>query len=262
MEETMNEIMNEIEKKELPGFPNKLNLYDFLEFPRFADSDSGKEAINNHEASIRNGTITKLVAWAVVIITVICLFNTGHPFWAILAALLLGGIAIGITKKSFKDSADARLQQVISQHCGAIAQYLADNFFKEASYFYYFTDALIYDNNICVYFSADSGDFVIYNKSNIKDVTRERVHVGTHTTSTATTTGKSENTLAATFGIDPFGTRKYKSSTTVNTHSQEIYEWHFNIFTDFMPYPNISMVFPDDKFIEDEIGKAYGILKP
>jgi len=254
--------MSEIGKKELSGFPDKVNLYDFAEFPRFADSDGGKKAIEKHKTSIRNANIGKLVMWVILVVAVLILFNTGHPFYAILVAFIGGSFVFGFTKYSFKANADEKLLVEISHHCDAIAHYLVENYFKGATYFYYYTDALIYDNNICAYLSTDSGDFVIYNKSNIKDVTRERVHIGTQTISTATTTGKSEKTLANTLGINPFGTQKHKSSTSVNTNSREIYEWHFNIFTDFIPYPKVSMILPDEKFAEDEIGKAYGILKP
>ena len=254
--------MNEIEKKERVEFPDKVNLYDFSEFPRFNDSDGGKKAINKHKSSIRNGIIFKLALWAILITIVLILFNNGRIFWSIIVAFFGGSFVFGITKYSFKVNADAKLLQEISHHCGAIAQYLVDNHFQGATYFYYFTDALIYDNNICAYFSTDTGDFVMYNKSNIKDVTRERVHVGTHTTSNSTTTGKSEKTLANTLGIDPFGKRNYKHSTNSTSKSRELYEWHLNIFTDYMPCPKISMILPDEKFAEDEIGKAYGILKP
>lgn len=254
--------MTDVVKKELGGFPLRINLYDFAEFPRFADSDGGKEAIKNHKTSIRNGNIAKLVVWAVLVIVVLWLFNTGHPFWAILVAIIFGGGALGFTNFSFKASADAKLQQDISQHCGAIAQYMVDNYFNKATYFYYFTNGLIYNNNMCAYFSTDSGDFVVYDKTNIKDVTRERVHVGTHTTSSATTTGKSMNTLETTLGLNPFETRRHTSSTNIISHSKEIYEWHLDIFSNFMEYPKISLVLPDDKFSEDEIGKAYGVLKP
>jgi hypothetical protein len=255
-------IMDEVTKMELHGFPDKVNLYDFAEFLRFADSDGGKEAIERHKKSIRNANIAKLIVWAVLAVVVLILFSTNHPFWAILVAFLGGSFVFGLTKYSAKANADAKLQHDISEHCGAIAQYLVENHFKDATYFYFFTDALIYNNNMCAYFSTDTGDFVIYNKSNIKDVTRERIHVGTQTTSTATTKGISEKTFANSLGLDPFGTRRHKSITKFSTSSQEIYEWHFDILTDFMPYPKVSMVLPNEKWAEDEIGKAYGILKP
>jgi hypothetical protein len=38
-------IMNKVEKKELSGFPNKVNLYDFSKLLRFADSDNEKVTI-------------------------------------------------------------------------------------------------------------------------------------------------------------------------------------------------------------------------
>jgi hypothetical protein len=254
--------MNEVARKELPGFPDKVNLYDFAEFPRFADSDGGRESIERHKKSIRNGNIAKLVVWVVLVVAVLILFSINHPFWAILVAFLGGSFAFGLTKYSVRSNADAKLQQDISKHCGAIAEYLVENHFKDATYFYYFTDALIYSNNMCAYFSTDTGDFVMYNKSNIKDVSRERVHVGTQTTTTATTTGKSEKTLANSLGLDPFRTRRHKSTTKFSTSSREIYEWHLDILTDFMAHPKISMVLPDEKWAEDEVGKAYGILKP
>jgi len=256
-------IKMDVEKKELSGFPCKLNLFDFTKLPRFADSDDGKKAIKKHKLRIITGNIVKLVSWLILILGVLFLWNNRHPFWAIIVAffggIFLYGITIGVLTKA---GANAKLRNEISHHCGAIAQYIVNNIFKEATYFYYFTDAIIYDNNICAYFSTNTGVFVIYNKNNIKDVSRERVHLGTHTTSTSNTSGTSEKTLANTLGIDPFGTRNYSGSTSTSSHSREIYEWHFDIFTDFMPYPKVSMVLPDDKFIENEIGKAYGILKP
>ena len=255
--------MTDVAKKELEKFPFKVNLYDFAEFPRFADSVNGKVAIENHKKSIKNGKIFNLILWAILVVVVIVLFNTNHPIWAIIVAFFGGSVAIGITMgNGSKAIADTRLQQVISQHCGSIAQYLVENYFKDAAYFYYFTDALIFSNSMCAYFSTDTGEFVAYSKNNIKDVSRERVHVGTQTTSTATTMGKSERTFANSLGLDPFGTRKHKSTTSIDSHSREIYEWHFDIFTDFMEHPKISMVLPDEQSSEDEIGKAYGILKP
>jgi hypothetical protein len=258
----MEDTMNEVAKKEFSGFPEKSNLYEFVEFQRFADSDAGKEAIRKGKTSIRNGNIAKLVVWAVLIVAVLVLLSTGHPIWGILAAIIGGGAAWGFTKFSFRASAEAKLSSEVAQHCSEIAKYIVDNHFKDANYFFYYTSALIYNNNICAYFSTETGDFVVYNKKNIKDVTRERVHVGTKTTSSATTTGKSQRTLANTLGLDPTGRRKHKSTTKIVTQAQEIYEWHLDILTDFMEYPKVSMVLPDEKWAEDEVGKAYGVLKP
>jgi hypothetical protein len=258
----MEEIVKNDLTNDLTDVSKTFNLYDCAEFSKFEDTDGGKTAIKNHKISIRNGNIAKLIVWAVLVVILLVLFNTGHPFWAIIVALLGGGAAWGFTKFSFRASADTKLQQDMSEHCAAIAEHLVNNHFKDATYFYYFTDALIYDKNMCAYFSTETGDFVIYNKSNIKDVARERVHVGTHTTSTATTTGKSQRTLAASMGLDPFGSRSHKSKTSVVTKSTEIYEWHLDVLTDFMEYPKISMVLPDEKWAEDEIAKAFGILKP
>ncbi|GHV69424.1 hypothetical protein FACS1894199_18150 [Bacteroidia bacterium] len=253
--------MTDMAKKELPDFPDKMNLYDFTEFPRFDDSDGGKESIKKHKRSIRNGNIAKLIVWVVFVVAVLVLFSTPPPFWAILVVLFGGGVAWKFTKFSFRASADIKLQRDKSKYCTAIAQFLVENHFKDTTYFCYFTDALIYNNSMCAYFSTKTGDFVIYNKTNLKDVVRERVHVGTQTTTTATTTGKSERTLANSLGLDSLDAREYKSTTKVTINSREIYEWHLDILTDFMPYPKVTIVLPDEKWAEDEVGKAYGILK-
>jgi hypothetical protein len=267
--------MGDILKKELPDFPVKLNLYDFTVLPRFTDSDRGKVAIETHETSIRKGKTAKTVTWLSWIGAFLILFIAFN--WLCLIYAMFGWIiALIFTLLPFKAKADAKLQYEISEHCREIAQYVVENYFHGARHFYYFTEVLIYNNDVCAWFSTDSGEFVIYNKTNIKEVNRERVHVGTQTTtsvtttSSASTTGKSRRTLANSLGIDPFnfGTRKYKGSTTgvsyssSDSYSKEIYEWHFNIFTDFIQHPNISMVLPDGKIGENETGNAYGVLKP
>jgi len=255
--------MNEMAKIRLPEFPCKANLYDFTKFLPFADSDEGKEAFERHRKTIKNTNTFKIVVWAILVAVVLILFLTNHPFFGILVVVFGGSAAVGLTIDSSSMVADARLNQDIAKYCGRVAEDVMKNSFKgAASYFYYRTDALIYNDVMCAYLSIDKGDFIVYSKSNIKDVIRERVHVGTQSTTVGTTTGKSRKTFANMAGFSPFGTREHKITTTFSTSTREIYEWHFDIFTDFMPYPRVSIILPDGKWAENETGKAYGILKP
>lgn len=113
----------------------------------------------------------------------------------------------------------------------------------------------IYSNNKFIYFDSDTGLLIAYNKSNIKEVSRERVHVGANTTGNSGTAGVGytfQNT-----GITVGG-----AETSSQSNTQNIYEWHFDVLTDFISYPKVSLVLEDSPRVEDFIGQAYAILKP
>lgn len=118
---------------------------------------------------------------------------------------------------------DNILPQGKNAHCQAVVEELINNYFPGVVYFRYNTEALIYNNNICAYLSTMTGELIIYKKQNIKEVCRERIHLNNSITN---------------------------------------FYWHFDIFTDFLEYPKVSMNLPYNEYFENEIGKAYAILEP
>ena len=117
-----------------------------------------------------------------------------------------------------------------------------------------FKICLIYGKEGFVYFGTYNSTLVAYDKSNIKDVTRERLYLGSSTSGGSSTTGSSYVTDT---GLVLTGGSAQTYSNTVNE-----YEWHLDIFTDFLDYPKVSFVLSDTKSAEEFVGKAYALLKP
>jgi hypothetical protein len=147
---------------------------------------------------------------------------------------------------SIQNKADEELQQALNQYASDVTKYFK-GVFKDATAFSHNRRVLVYSNEVCAYFSIDTGIFVAYNKSDIKEVTRERVRIGSsYMYPEDTDIDVDIDTLAS-------------STATAIDH----YEWHLDILTGFAPHPKISMVIPDRvKWAENEIAKAYAVLKP
>jgi hypothetical protein len=155
-----------------------------------------------------------------------------------------------------KGNAAKELQQARNQYASDVNKYFK-GVFKDTNAFWYDGQGLIYSNDICAYFSVDTGDFVAYNKSDIKDVTREHVHTGFTGSSHSTTQGRYTSP-------NHFGTGSYSGSTTTSFQAVNHYEWHLDILTGFAPHPKISVVVSDDDegVAKDLIAQAYAVLKP
>ena len=121
------------------------------------------------------------------------------------------------------------------------------------------TQCIIYSEDGLIYFNTHDSTLVAYNKSNIKDVTRERIHLGSSTNSQI-------SSYTSTYAYDDYiGTGvRAGSNTSSSGYSQttDYYEWHLDIFTNFIDYPKISLVLNDTPSVENSIGQIYAILKP
>jgi len=244
----------------LPEFPVKLKLFSITNKASFYDAPEGIKAIREYENGKRNGIIIKIVIWIALIASVYYLFTNGHPIWAIILALFGLGFAIGITFGIQPN--DLLLLKKINKHCNEVAEDLINRYFSGSVYFSYKTEALIYNNNICAYLSTKNDELVLYKKENIKEVYREHTYLGSTTTSYSVNTGKSTNKISTALGVNPFMTREYKGNSQISTSTRTQYEWHFDILTDFFEYPKVSFILPDNEYYNNEIGKAYAILKP
>jgi len=237
----------------LPEFPVKLNLFDFTTIKPFSSTLEGEKTLRFFKYKKVFGYIASGIVWILLAVAVFFVFTSGHYIYGIIIAFFGSFFAFTICKPIIKISKDCiKLLDKTFAHHQTIVEELVDMYFKNTAYFSFNSETLIYNNNLCAYLSTERNELVIYKKQNIKEVIRERVRLGSTTTTYAT------GTLRA----DPFTTRNFTSSAQYSTNVKELYEWHFYILTDFLPYPKISMVLPDTKFVEDEVAKAYAVLKP
>ena len=88
---------------------------------------------------------------------------------------------------------------------------------------------MIYGNTGLVYVNLDQNLLVAYSKSDIKEVNRERVHTGSHTSSNTVGVGAAHNRDQSSF-INSVGVATDKTSSD----TQELYEWHLDIMSDFL----------------------------
>lgn len=137
------------------------------------------------------------------------------------------------------------------EHSLLVAKQLVEHF---GGYYYAFGDGyfFLYNQDMCLYVNAESGEWVGFNSGSIKGVALEHVHLGSTTTSTTRSSG------SAIAWSSSFGT--YMGSSTTVSETKSHYEWRFDVFTSFMDYPNLTVVFPDNKEGEDFAKKARAIL--
>lgn len=88
---------------------------------------------------------------------------------------------------------------------------------------------MIYGNTGLVYVNLDQDLLVAYSKSDIKEVNRERVHTGSHTSSNTVGVSAAHNRDQSSF-INSVGVATDKTSSD----TQELYEWHLDIMSDFL----------------------------
>ncbi len=242
--------------------PKKLNLFDFTEQPIFENWEQGIEAINNYENIKKETAVmenkfkrTKIICIVAGVFTISTLFLS-IIFFIIAYTLRENGKKSNELHQKVNQAHDA-LMNVWWKHTDIFIHPLADKLMNNEQWNSFRTEkkGLLYSNNTFIYYEADTGLLVAYNKKNIKEVSRERLHVGANTTGNSGTTG-----IGYTF--KDTGVTLGGAQTNSHSSTQNIYEWHFDVMTDFITYPKVSLVLKDTPNIEDFIGKAYAILKP
>jgi len=241
------------------NMPGKWHLYEFVDLPNFDHWDKGitaNQIYAQKKAEIENKQ--KIYKW----VSISCLI-AGICFMAFGGLLLLiasfmfrkkGGLSQKLTVEL--NAAHNDLMLTWYEHTDMFIQPLAKKLMVDQWKSYRIgRRCLIYGNQGCVYFDVDKELLVAYHKDNIKEVSRERVHTGAQTSSTSNSVG-----LATAVGKSGLSVGGAQTATQANT--TDYYEWHFDILTDFISYPKISLILSDSKSVEDFIGQAYAILKP
>lgn len=269
------------------NLPKKWNLYKFTGLPYFNNWTEGVKANEYYEQAkkeydeIKSKSIDGCIGITCFMGSVLILFFCGvkllfydwmagfgsYKFTLCLAILPAIFLFVWhqhekkekVARDNFEWAASER-QQTMYKYTDIFIQPLADKLMS--GYWRSFrtkTQCIIYGDDGFIYFRTQDSMLVAYNKSNIKDVTRERVHLGASTNSRT-------NSYTSTYAYDDYmssGVRA-SSNTSVSEYSNttNYYEWHLDIFTDFIDYPKVSLVLDDSPSTEDVIGKIYAILKP
>lgn len=241
----------------LSDIPVKLNLFDY--FDKFENTEAGANAKSELDKSVDKENKRRIISWIFLIILSLLTIVT---FFIPIILLVVGGMSVSSVYKKNIGKAQEKFSTALNEYSQLISKKLINEQFEGSKILSFEDQTIIYNNSTLVYLSVITGDFVIYDNVNIKEVSRERVHTGSTTKSTSVTNGRSRDTVGTAVGLNPFESRKINAVTSTNSNSVDNYEWHFDILTDFMSYPKVSFVTPDNDYFENEIGMAYGILKP
>lgn len=124
------------------------------------------------------------------------------------------------------------------------------------SYYYAFHNGYVFffSDESRIYLNIDNGDWINIVKQDIKKVNLEHVFLGSSTVSQSNTSGSA---FALT---NSFVT--YSGSTTTTSHTTSKYEWRLDVLSGFSAFPNLTVVFPDDKEGEEYAKKACALLMP
>lgn len=243
------------------NLPGKWNLFEFTGMPDFNHWDEGIKATNQYkelkEKIEEQKKLYNLIKIGGIVLGIMT-FRFGIGSFLLIAAFIFrkkGGKYRKLDDQL--NTAYNDYMKVWHRHSDIFIYPLVEKIFpnEEWQSFRHIKEGLIYSKKGLIYYESDSGLLVAYDKSNIKEVSRERLHIGANTTGSSGTTGVGytfQNT-----GITVGG-----ATTQTTSNMTNYYEWHFDIMTDFMSYPKVSLVLEDTPNIEDFIGRAYAILKP
>lgn len=244
--------------------PQKWDVYEFTGLPYFNDWDNGIQAnaiYDEKKEKLDNlGKTLHISSIALVVLGLFLLFKNGMIFTPLLMFIVAYQIRNdGWLKRMFVDDVlnEAYLEwrKVLFKHTDMFIKPLAEKLMSGGWYSHRMAQkCFIYGKDGFIYFDTYNSLLVAYDKSNIKDIKRERVHIGSTTQGSANTIGGGyTNKNDVSIGL---------ANTQTYTNTVNEFEWHLDIFTDFLDYPTIFLVLDDTKSIEEFTGKFYALLKP
>jgi hypothetical protein len=228
--------MPESTEKKFPELPVKLNFYDWSGMlpprntPEWMELEKKQKKANKIETAI-------LIIYGIISLFVIVIMFMVAYFWyeylrsvlAVVVSIILFFVLWSILGKFIEDPIFDKKGRLVTNFNKNVWTLLTKHFPK-AGWFSmeYNTKRFLYCKDYCGMFYRESGDLIMYSKECIKEVTRERRHVGT--------SGKIDGS---------------------NAHINHQYEWHLDIITSFTPNPVMSIILPDNKESEELIAGAY-----
>lgn len=243
------------------ALPGKWSLSQVTGLPRLKGTEDGQTEINKmNEASHRYKTQLrwcKIIKWVFFIFSLPFLNDQGNKWIVGILLILIGAFGFtrkGLVAKHFTQEYDAAVDRYYN-YWDQLASFVGGKILPGWRYNRFDLIYIIYSNDGVLYMNVNNDLLVGYKKSNIKEVTRERLHIGSHTTGDTTGVGVAGSRSGSSIGVG-VGKARTNSDTT------DYYEWHFDIMSDFMGYPKMSLVVSDTPNHENMINEMYAILKP
>ena len=244
------------------SLPGKWNLFDFTALPDFENWGKGKEIIGEleqaKEEAKKKQQIVKIIKFVAIFLLLLGLAKSFKLFLLSIVIIIIcrknGIIARKINEQV--SEVEKRYWTAYYEHVDMFVAPLTKALVPDQSRsFRTGTKCIIYSGQRLVYYDVNEALLVAYKKENIKEVHRERLHTGASTSGNA-------NSIGAGKAIGDTGLTIGGGTTKINSNTTNLYEWHFDVLTDFISYPKVSLVLEDSPNVEDFIGQAYAILKP
>lgn len=249
--------------------PNKWSLTNFTGLPSFDGTEDGKtekELLTKAEEEYNKQLkYCKIGKWVCIV------FGFLFIEQAIWLSIILWIVAFGLRQNGFitkiftnrYNEANQRYQNYLKKLVEHTAQKFFGNQYRWASFD---NKYMIYNPEGMVFVNAIEDLIVAYKKGDIKEIIRDRIHTGSHSHTSGTTIGGG---TAASNVVSGFLGGKHLNTTGVGiakesseTDTTDFYEWHFDVMTDFMSYPKVSLILPDNHNNENIINEMYAVLKP
>ena len=223
----------------------------------FAESKKGKNLLETVAAREK---IANLINVATIILAlgfaILNYFSVNNG--RILQAVVSGGLLYGVgslarylyTRLMISPVQSSYFKQR-SDYANQLGEEMMNHF---GGYLYRFGNGyfFLFNQDFCIYVDSEYGEWVGYDHNSINDVNLEHVHIGSSTVSKTSSSGVG---VAWTSNV---GT--YHGSSTTHSESTSHYEWRLDVFTKFINYPKLTLVFPDNRDGEDYAKNAKAIL--
>lgn len=233
--------------------PGKWNLHKLTGLPYYKNWDKGIEVEQYVNDMYKKSSNQRKIYTLLIIIDIIYFFSN-FSFLSVIAFIVL--LFLRSNANELIEEADDVKNESIEEYKRMIINAAVEKVgFDGWRWRYYGNIAFIYDSQMFAFINFSSDFIVAYNKSNIKEIRRDRILIGSSTQGESTTHGGAYHLENSNVSL---GTAR--SNTNAHTHNH--YEWHLEVFTDYNMHPTVLYVEPDSSKASEFTGEAYAILKP
>ncbi len=238
-------------------FPQWANIRDSFQIIPFQESTEGVKLLEqwkqNESFAARIKKTGFYVAGAMTLLIIITNGFDDFIEAVVFGAIVFAGfyIAYKVYQKTLVQATQDKYFKARNSFTWSLAQNMCDYF---GGNFYVFDNAyfFVFNQHMCIFVNANEGSWVGYHKNNIKNVELEHVDLGSTTVSTTQTSG------SAYAWTNSYAT--YSGTSTTVSESTRHYEYRLDIYSDFVDYPHMTVVFPGNRDGEDFAKKARALL--
>ena len=245
----------------LPQFPAIFQFQQIINMQSYQEKEDIIAATNKYVETEKKRVLAKRISlWGAAGIFIVLLL-TGKFFQGILFGALFYGIGFVATwvLKIMVNKASNQLFDLKWDHALKVTDKF-QNIMGGRAYTFYDGTILFYSDKACAFSNVENGQVAGFGNNNIKEVMLEHVHLGSTTVGTAVT--KTKGTITTSLLSDRYASTRSTSKTTMNSSTTDHYEWKLDVISNFIDFPKLSLVFPDNQEGEAAAKTIYAVLKP